>query len=89
MDPKNELESIAGVEVHRLLQSVDGTVFGAIRLTRDLPATYAMVRRQGWTIARSADEAPEVANILALDPVPADTLLVQRDTADQLLDSVR
>lgn len=89
MNPKNELESIAGVEVHSLLQCVDGTVFGAIRLTRDLPATYVMVRRQGWTIAHSADEAPEVADMLSLDSVPADVLLIQRDTADQLLDSVR
>lgn len=89
MDPKDELESIPGVEVHSLLQCVDGTVLGAIRVAHDLPATYAMVHRQGWTIARSADEAPDIANSLTLDPVPADILLVERDTTDQLLEGIR
>lgn len=89
MDWKNELESIAGVEVHSLLHCVDGTVIGAVRLTRDFPATYAMIHQQGWTVARSADEAPALAKRLALDPVPADILLVERDTDVQLLDSLR
>ena len=89
MDPKRTLESIDGVDIRRLVHCADGTVLGAVRLQSDLPATYAALHRQGWTIARSAEDAPEVTNRLAIDDVPADTLLVKRSTDVRLIDSVR
>lgn len=89
MNAKHELDSVPGVEVTRLLQRVDGTVLGAVRLTDDLPATYATIRRQGWDVARSADDAPEIADALRLDSVPADTLLVTRDSGDRVVENVR
>lgn len=89
MDPKRTPESIDGVEIRRLVHCADGTVLGAVRLQSDLPATYAALHRQGWTIARSAEDAPDVANQLAIDAVAPDTLLVKRSTDVQLIDSVR
>lgn len=89
MDAKTELQSIAGVEIRALVRRVDGTVIGAVRLESALPGTYAALRRQGWTIARSADEAPDVAATLAIDPVPSDVVLLTRETDEPLIESVR
>lgn len=89
MNAERDLGSIEGVEVDSLVRLVDGTVFGAVRLRGDLPLAYARIKRQGWTIARTADEAPAVADLLNIDPVPTDVLLVERDTDAPLIENVR
>lgn len=89
MSAERDLEAIEGVEVDSIVRLVDGTVFGAVRLRGDLPAAYAQINRQGWTIARTADGAPAVADMLDLDPVPSDVLLVERATEDRLIENVR